>query len=95
MTFHLEVNTVGVVKHVGVQKVTLCPIPHYTLIITMYYSANMVGNGRQHPRGIYYFFCVQRWPEAEFYVVADAGHSHTDPGIQSKLIEAADKYKHL
>ena len=38
---------------------------------------------------------MQRWPEAEFHLVADGGHSHSDPGIQAKLVEAADKYKHL
>ena len=42
-----------------------------------------------------FFPCLQRWPEAEFYIVADGGHSHTDPGIQAKLVEAADKYKNL
>jgi proline iminopeptidase len=33
----------------------------------------------------------QAWPEAEFVVVADAGHSATEPGIISALIEATDK----
>jgi proline iminopeptidase len=31
------------------------------------------------------------WPEAEFVVVADAGHSATEPGITSALIEATDR----
>ena len=33
------------------------------------------------------------WPEAEFIVVADAGHSVTDPGIRSALIEATDRFR--
>ncbi len=32
------------------------------------------------------------WPEAEFVVVADAGHSATEPGIVSALLEATDKF---
>jgi proline iminopeptidase len=32
------------------------------------------------------------WPEAEFIVVPDAGHSITEPGICSALIEATDKF---
>ncbi|MHC5720763.1 MAG: prolyl aminopeptidase, partial [Nostoc sp.] len=30
------------------------------------------------------------WPEAEFIVVPDAGHSMSEPGICSALIEATD-----
>jgi proline iminopeptidase len=32
------------------------------------------------------------WPEAEFIVVADAGHSMMEPGIRTCLIEATDKF---
>jgi len=32
------------------------------------------------------------WPEAEFIVVADAGHSMSEPGIRTCLIEATDKF---
>ena len=32
------------------------------------------------------------WPEAEFIVVADAGHSVTEPGIRSALLNATDKF---
>jgi proline iminopeptidase len=32
------------------------------------------------------------WPEAEFIVVPDAGHSMMEPGIRSALIEATDKF---
>lgn len=31
------------------------------------------------------------WPEAEFQLIADAGHSATEPGILSALIEATDR----
>ena len=32
------------------------------------------------------------WPEAEFIVVPDAGHSMSEAGIRSALIEATDKF---
>jgi proline iminopeptidase len=32
------------------------------------------------------------WPEAELHLVADAGHSATEPGIKAKLIEATDRF---
>lgn len=32
------------------------------------------------------------WSEAEFIVVPDAGHSMTEPGIQSALIDATDRF---
>ena len=35
------------------------------------------------------------WPEAEFIVIPDAGHSMTEPGIRSALIEATDKFSSL
>lgn len=35
------------------------------------------------------------WPEAELVVVPDAGHSMTEPGIRSALIEASDRFVSL
>lgn len=35
------------------------------------------------------------WPEAEFYLIPDAGHSATEPGIRSQLIRATEKYAEL
>ena len=32
----------------------------------------------------------QAWPEAQFKIIADAGHSATEPGIKSALIEATE-----
>ena len=32
------------------------------------------------------------WPEAELQIVSDAGHAASEPGILSKLIEAADRF---
>jgi len=32
------------------------------------------------------------WPEAEFQVIADAGHSMGEPGIRSALIEISDRF---
>ncbi len=32
------------------------------------------------------------WPEAELTVIANAGHSATEPGIRSALIEATDRF---
>lgn len=37
----------------------------------------------------------QAWPEAEFIVVPDAGHSMSEPGIRSALIAAIDKFADL
>ena len=33
------------------------------------------------------------WPEAEFHVIPDAGHSVTEPGIASALVEATDRFR--
>ncbi len=35
----------------------------------------------------------QVWPEAEYIVVPDAGHSALDPAIRSRLIEATESFK--
>lgn len=32
------------------------------------------------------------WPEAEFKLISDAGHSMTEPGIQNALIDATDQF---
>jgi proline iminopeptidase len=37
----------------------------------------------------------KRWPEAEFHVVPDAGHSSAETGIQRLLLAATDKYKRV
>jgi proline iminopeptidase len=37
----------------------------------------------------------QAFPEAEFVVVPDAGHSMTEPGIRSALIAASDRFAAL
>jgi proline iminopeptidase len=34
----------------------------------------------------------QAWPEAEFRVIPDAGHSATEPGIIDALVEASDRF---
>lgn len=34
----------------------------------------------------------QVWPEAEFIVVPDAGHSMSEPGIRKALVEVSDKF---
>ncbi|AFY76530.1 proline iminopeptidase [Pleurocapsa sp. PCC 7327] len=35
------------------------------------------------------------WQEAEFIIVPDAGHSMTEPGIRSALLDATDKFASL
>jgi proline iminopeptidase len=35
----------------------------------------------------------QAWSEAEFIVVADAGHAITDPGIKQAAVDAAERLK--
>ena len=34
------------------------------------------------------------WPEAEFIMVADAGHTATEPGIADALVRATDRFRH-
>jgi proline iminopeptidase len=35
---------------------------------------------------------ARAWPRAEFFLVPDAGHSFSEPGILHQLIEATDRY---
>ncbi len=35
------------------------------------------------------------WPEAEYHIIPDAGHSALEPGIRSALIGATEKFKTL
>ena len=35
------------------------------------------------------------FPEAEFEVVADAGHSASEPGLVDRLIRATDRFANL
>ena len=37
----------------------------------------------------------RRWPEADFHVVPDAGHSALEPGIVDQLVEATDRFRAL
>ncbi|KAJ3073541.1 hypothetical protein HDU98_001281 [Podochytrium sp. JEL0797] len=37
----------------------------------------------------------KRWPEAEFHLIADSGHSAKEPGTTKMLVAAADKFKTL
>jgi proline iminopeptidase len=32
------------------------------------------------------------WPEAEFHIVGDAGHSAMEPGISDLLVRATDRF---
>jgi proline iminopeptidase len=34
------------------------------------------------------------WPEADFIVVPDAGHTGTEPGIRDAVIRATDRFRH-
>jgi proline iminopeptidase len=38
---------------------------------------------------------ARAWPEAEYIIVPDAGHSAMEPGIRSALIEATDKFRRI
>jgi proline iminopeptidase len=58
--------------------------------------------GRIHPRqGRYDIVCPavsagdlrQAWPEAEYAIVPDAGHSAFEPGISPRLVAATDEFK--
>jgi proline iminopeptidase len=33
------------------------------------------------------------WPEAEYQVVADAGHSAFEPGIRARLVAATQSFR--
>lgn len=35
----------------------------------------------------------QRWPEATYHIIPDAGHSAMEPGIRTALIEATETFK--
>jgi proline iminopeptidase len=37
----------------------------------------------------------EAWPEAEFRLIADAGHSAFEAGIAAALVEATERFKHL
>ena len=37
----------------------------------------------------------QKWPEADFHIIPDSGHSMLEEGIRSKLIEYTNKYAAL
>jgi proline iminopeptidase len=37
----------------------------------------------------------RRWPEADFHLVPDAGHSAGEPGIVDQLILATDRFREL
>jgi proline iminopeptidase len=38
---------------------------------------------------------ARAWPEAEYVVVADAGHSAMEPGIRAQLVAATERMKRL
>jgi len=38
---------------------------------------------------------AQAWPEAEYVIVPDAGHSAMEPGIRAALVAAMEKLKRL
>ena len=36
-----------------------------------------------------------KWPEADYVIVPDAGHSSSEPGILSRLVEATENMKSI
>ena len=38
---------------------------------------------------------ARAWPEAEYIVVSDAGHSAMEPGIRAQLVGATERMKRL
>lgn len=64
-----------------------------------------IGRLRRHPativQGRYDMVCpivtaddlVRAWPEANYIVVPDAGHSALEPGIRAALVSAAERFK--
>jgi proline iminopeptidase len=41
------------------------------------------------------FTLHRAWPEADFHIVADAGHAAAEPGTQAALIAATERFKNL
>ena len=37
----------------------------------------------------------QAWPEAEFHIIKDSGHSMTEPGIAEKLVQLTEYFADL
>ena len=37
----------------------------------------------------------RKFPEADFHIIQDAGHSMTEEGIAKKLVEYSNKYSYL
>ena len=38
---------------------------------------------------------ARAWPEAEFVIVPDAGHSAMEPGVREQLVLASERFKRL
>ncbi len=38
---------------------------------------------------------AQAWPDADYVIVPDAGHSAMEPGIRSSLVKAMDGFRRL
>jgi proline iminopeptidase len=38
---------------------------------------------------------TQRWPEAEYRIIPDAGHAKSEPGIRAALLGATDRFRAL
>jgi proline iminopeptidase len=36
---------------------------------------------------------TRAWPEAEYVIVPDAGHSALEPGVRTQLIRATDRFR--
>ena len=84
---------------------------HYFMNNSFFSSENYllenVSKIRQIPgiiiQGRYDMVCPMRsawdlhraWPEAVLEIISDAGHSASEPGIKSKLIEATDYFGQL
>jgi proline iminopeptidase len=82
---------------------------HYFINNTFFKTDNYllenVGKIRQIPavivQGRYDVVCPmmsawalhRAWPEAEFIIVGDAGHSVSEPGITSALVDATDRFR--
>ena len=35
---------------------------------------------------------MQRWPEADFHLIDDAGHAYSEPGTLDRLMRATDMF---
>ena len=60
---------------------------------TLEKTGSVVGKVQYRGGAVPEAFRVQAFPEADYHIIHDAGHSAFEPGIRSKLIETMERLK--